>query len=807
MAATAAAPPPAAPVPAATAAASSPTRRRAPLDDQYLLGLALCHRGHLAAALACLALCTASNLAAPLLSGLLFETLVRQEPMERYGRLLAVLLAGYALEPLLARVYMRNLIALGEKCIAAVRQELFRTLLMQRLAFYDAHSPAELQAAVGTELDTLRAFVFNNVSRDRGLRAFAEALGSVAVLFALSWRLAPVCTGVIVAAALAAAAYRARTRAVEQALGVALRRMSGVALQAFDGIRTVRSFGGEALERERFQAQVAASYDAGLALGAAKADLEATNRLAIHAALLALYGWGGWLVAGGHLPVGALVTGIGFTFSLTYAVQGSIATLAELRRAAGSLERVRDLVQGGGDPDPSMYAALPPGAWWDVVNGDVDAAAATTTTTKGVADASAAAAAALSAAGGGGPVAVESNGGHGTVVVLAAATAATAVPSIPSIRPARRPTPPPGKAAAAFSAAERAEAAAAAAEAAESAAASAAASRSGSPAASMDGGDDGDAAIQGVVEAAAAALRLGGDAGRGAAPALTLPPTPPTAPPAPPPPPAPRVFAPIPGDDAACEAARLGGELELRGVNFAYPSRSDASVLRDVSLTLRRGAVTALVGRSGAGKSTVAALLSRFYEPQGGLVQLGGVPAQCYSRAAWTRAVSLVSQEPVLFSGTIGENIAYGAPNGRASQEEIVAASTSANAHEFVERLPRGYDTLVGERGHLLSGGQRQRVAIARALLKDSPVLILDEATSALDRLSEALVQQAVRRLVRGRTVLVIAHRLSTVQEAAAVVVMDEGSVVESGSHEELMAKGGRYSELMSSQGLILGAS
>jgi ATP-binding cassette subfamily B (MDR/TAP) protein 8 len=161
----------------------------------------------------------------------------------------------------------------------------------------------------------------------------------------------------------------------------------------------------------------------------------------------------------------------------------------------------------------------------------------------------------------------------------------------------------------------------------------------------------------------------------------------------------------------------------------------------------------------------------------------------------------------VLFAGTIGENIAYGKPRGRATFEEIRSAAVAANAHEFIERLPKGYDTVVGERGHLLSGGQRQRVAIARALLKDSPVLILDEATSALDRVSERLVQQAIRRLVRGRTVLVIAHRLSTVQEANAVVVMEQGRVVESGAHEELMAKGGKYSELMSSQGLILGAS
>ncbi|KIZ01894.1 hypothetical protein MNEG_6063 [Monoraphidium neglectum] len=321
-----------------------------------------------------------------------------------------------------------------------------------------------------------------------------------------------------------------------------------------------------------------------------------------------------------------------------YATQGAVNTLSDLRRASGAFDRVRSLVQTS-DPDPSMYGALPPGAWWEVANG-----------------------------------------------------------------------------------------------------------------------------AQPVVEP----------------------------------------YADKAGD-AAVVAAK-GGDLELRNVWFSYPLRADLPVLSDVNLTLRRGTVTALVGRSGAGKSTVAALLSRFYSPQRGAILLGEAEAGSFTRGEWARAIAMVSQEPVLFSGTIADNISYGR-FGRCSLEEIQAAAEAANAHEFIKRLPDGYKTVVGERGTLLSGGQRQRIAIARALLKDSPVIILDEATSALDAVSEKLVQEAIQRLVAGRTVLVIAHRLSTVQAADQIVVMANGQIAERGTHEELLAASGPYSELMSSQGMMLGYS
>jgi ATP-binding cassette subfamily B protein len=245
--------------------------------------------------------------------------------------------------------------------------------------------------------------------------------------------------------------------------------------------------------------------------------------------------------------------------------------------------------------------------------------------------------------------------------------------------------------------------------------------------------------------------------------------------------------------DQTLEAVR--GQLQLDGVDFTYPSRPDAPVLTDVSMTLDPGDVVALVGPSGSGKSTIAALLSRFYDPTAGQIRLDGVGLPELDMDWLRRRVGVVSQEPVLFANTIAENIRYGRPD--ASLEAVHAAARAANAHAFIMAFPEGFDTPVGERGVRLSGGQKQRVAIARALLKDPRVLILDEATSALDTESEHLVQEALERLMEGRTTLVIAHRLSTIQGADRVVVMDHGQVVETGSHDSLLVQGGLYRRLV----------
>ncbi|WKW11197.1 ABC transporter ATP-binding protein [Pseudogemmatithrix spongiicola] len=236
----------------------------------------------------------------------------------------------------------------------------------------------------------------------------------------------------------------------------------------------------------------------------------------------------------------------------------------------------------------------------------------------------------------------------------------------------------------------------------------------------------------------------------------------------------------------------LERELVFDAVGFAY---GDEPVLRDVSFTARKGEVIALVGASGAGKSTLVDLIPRFIEPTSGRILLDGVDTREIKLPALRSLTGIVSQDTVLFNDTVRANIAYGAGE-KYTQAQVEAAARAANAHEFIAALPEGYDTVLGERGTRLSGGQRQRLAIARALLTDPPILILDEATSALDTESERLVQEALDRLLAGRTTFVIAHRLSTIVHATQILVMDAGQVVERGTHDELLARGGAYARL-----------
>jgi ATP-binding cassette subfamily B protein len=240
------------------------------------------------------------------------------------------------------------------------------------------------------------------------------------------------------------------------------------------------------------------------------------------------------------------------------------------------------------------------------------------------------------------------------------------------------------------------------------------------------------------------------------------------------------------------------GALVFDNVTFRYPTRPEVSALTNFSLDVQPGETVAVVGPSGAGKSTLFQLLQRFYDPEGGQLRIDGVPLPDADPADIRARMAMVPQETVIFAASARDNLRYGAWN--ASDEALWAAADAANATDFLRELPQGLDTFLGEGGARLSGGQRQRLAIARALLRDAPILLLDEATSALDAESERLVQDALERLMQHRTTLVIAHRLATVRAAGRIIVMDDGRIVETGTHAELVAKGGLYARLAALQ-------
>uniref|UniRef100_M4D1W4 ABC transporter B family member 28 n=1 Tax=Brassica campestris TaxID=3711 RepID=M4D1W4_BRACM len=573
------------------------------------------HKLRLVVCLLTLVGCSTCTLSMPVFSGRFFEVLIGARP-DPLWQLLSKIAVLYSLEPIFTIVFVTNMNAIWESVMATLRAQIFRRVLIQKAEFFDKY----------------------------------KVFGTICILFTLSPQLAPVLGLLMLAVSVLVAVYKRSTVPVYKAHGLAQATMSDCVSETFSAIRTVRSFSGEKRQMSLFGSQILAFQRSGLKLGTFKSINESITRVAVYISLLALYALGGSKVKTGELAVGTVVSFIGYTFTLTFAVQGLVNTFGDLRGSFAAIERINSILNAV-DIDEALAYGL---------ERDIH--------TKKVQD-------------------------ENLRLFLS---------SGPNVN------------------------------------------------------------IRHLDKYYMSDLKSTNN----------------------------------------LRTLTWAGDVCLDDLHFAYPLRPDVKVLDGFSLTLRAGTVTALVGSSGAGKSTIVQLLARFYEPTQGRITVAGEDVRMFDKSEWAKVISIVNQEPVLFSLSVAENIAYGLPNDLVSKDDIIKAAKAANAHEFIISLPQGYDTLVGERGGLLSGGQRQRVAIARALLKNAPILILDEATSALDAVSERLAQSALNGLMKDRTTLVIAHRLSTVQNAHQIAVCSDGKIIELGTHSELVAQKGSYASLVGTQRL-----
>lgn len=596
-----------------------------------------------------LAGCTSCTLSMPIFSGRFFEVLIGARP-EPLWKLLSKIGVLYALEPIFTVIFVVNMNTVWEKVMATLRAQIFRRVLIQKVEFFDRYKVGELSALLTSDLGSFKDIVSENISRDRGFRAFSEVTGTICILFAIAPQLAPILGVLMFAVSFSVAVYKRSTVPVFKAHGKAQASISDCVTETFSAIRTVRSFGGEKRQMLNFGSQVLAYQRSGIKLGAFKSVNESLTRVAVYISLLTLYSLGGSRVKAGLLSVGTIASFIGYTFTLTFAVQGLVNTFGDLRGALAAIERINSVLSGA-----EIDEALAYGLERQIQKKEV----------------------------------------HDEKISLF-----------------------------------------------------------------LVDGYSGQNQIFNT-----------------------------------------HYMSALKSANTLCSFAG-SGDVCLEDVHFSYPLRPDVEILNGLNLTLKCGTVTALVGSSGSGKSTVVQLLARFYEPTRGRITVSGEDVRTFEKTEWVEVVSIVNQEPVLFSVSVGENIAYGLPDDNVSKDDIIKAAKAANAHEFIISLPQGYDTLVGERGGLLSGGQRQRIAIARALLKNAPILILDEATSALDAVSERLVQDALDQLMKGRTTLVIAHRLSTVQNANQIALCSGGRIAELGTHSELLDKKGQYASLVGTQRL-----
>ncbi|KAJ8438002.1 hypothetical protein Cgig2_029983 [Carnegiea gigantea] len=577
-------------------------------------------------------------------AGRFFEVLsgARAEPLWKLMSRIAVL---YALEPVFTMIFVINMNRIWERVMAVLRAHIFRRMLIQKVEFFDRYKVGELTGLWTTDLGSVQSVVRTEDSEHFLRQAsvhYIEAncmlkvVGTICILFALSPQLAPVLGLLMLIVSILVAVYKRSTLPVFKAHGLAQSSMSDSVTETISAVRTVRSFGGEKRQMSAFGRQILAYEASGIKLGTFKSINESLTRVAVYVSLLALYWLGGNKVKAGQLSVGTVVSFIGYTFTLTFAVQGLVYTFGDLRGSLAAVERINSILCGS-----EIDQALAYGLERQIEPKDVQ------------------------------------DEKFKLFVV--------------------------------------------------------------------NGFDEKQSKQMRYMSAL--------------------------------------------GSSSDLYSLAWSGDICLEDVHFSYPLRPDVEVLQGLNLTLKSGTVTALVGPSGAGKSTVVQLLARFYEPTIGRITVAGEDIRTFDKSEWARVVSIVNQDPVLFSVSVAENIAYGRPDADVSKDDIIKAAKAANAHEFIISLPEGYDTLVGERGGLLSGGQRQRIAIARALLKNAPILILDEATSALDTVSERLVQEALDHLMKGRTTLVIAHRLSTVQNAHQIALCSDGRITELGTHSELLSR------------------
>nr|QVT92342.1 ABC transporter [Salvia miltiorrhiza] len=469
--------------------------------------------------------------------------------------------------------------------------------------FFDKYKVGELTSLLTSDLGSLKTIVSDNYQE--------TVIGTLCLLFALSPQLAPVLGLLMLTVSAVVAVYKRTTVSVFKVHGSALATIADCVTETFAAIRTVRSFGGEKRQMSVFGRQVLDYERSGMTLGVFKSINESITRVAVYVSLMALYCLGGSKVKAGKLAVGTMVSFIGYTFTLTFAVQGVVNTFGDLRGALAAVERINSVLPGAEIDEALAYA----------LEKDLKRRKSHDPNLE--------------------PLLANSNGKMQT----------SSVGYMSSLK-------------------------------------------------------------------------------------------------------------------SASDVRKLAesGDIHLEDVSFSYPLRPDVEILQGLDLTLKCGTVTALVGPSGAGKSTVVQLLARFYEPTRGRITVAGEDLRSFDKSEWARAVSIVNQEPVLFSVSVGENIAYGLPDDNVSKDDVIKAAKAANAHEFIISLP--------------------------------------QATSALDTVSERLVQDALTRLMKGRTTLVIAHRLSTVQNADLIALCSDGKISELGTHSELLEQKGLYASLVGSQRL-----